>query len=1203
MSTGQILGAVETVAGIALSDTPFGAPLISAGVTTFLGATLSSMGPSQHGPQLSDLNVMSSAFGVDVPLGYGTYRSSGNMIWASALVQHQISSGGGGKGGNNYTSYAYTLRASVAVLGKLIVGIRKIWANGNLIYNVGDSATNAQVIASNANPNNTTLAAVWSPCLINIHTGTDTQTPDTFITSLYANQTDPYYVNKYYFTGAPNGGMQVTVDDGALVVGGVTTYVPMQLTPVITPPASGYTQCALIVIDAVTGVASVVYGVAVVVPYVPVPPNPPTGKYAICYTTLTYGQVDILSVTDVRYNVINYSNIPTASTSIPVFSLTVGSTTTLVVPTSFTYIVGNSILLAGFGGTDSSFVNNQYFTIASITSVVVSGYTRLSVVLSVNTTGKVITAIAGSQVSIPAAIPPVPLPAFLDTAYVTFIDLDLSPYGQVVPNFEFEWIEGTNDLGAIVSDICSRTNLTSGQYDASQLTGINVDGYYIKNRQSARAMLEPLMSAYFFDAVESGPVIKFVPRWTNPVAVNIPENDLSAHSDGSAVPDSVTLRRTPELELPQEMTVRFSNINTNYMPGGEYARRTATESILAVTVSLPIALTDSDGLLTAQKALNVAWTERNAFTFSSTKKYCMYEPTDQVVLNKGSGVFEARITSKDETEPGIIHWTAVADDSGLNDTSVNRVMDQVQIQNGVTADPGNVTDTLVIDAPGIITPSGFELWIGAASNGPNWGGCNVLMATDNLNFTQIGRLSGSTNMGQLYEALPVGAGTDTVNTLSVDMTVSNGVITSWSASDWNNYTSLAYVDHELIAYETVSVSGLDTYNVTSLYRGVYGTNIASHAIGSPFMALDSNILKYAYAPGQVGATLYFKFQSFNHYGSGLQDPSGLTSVPYTIGGSISYPDTVTNFTCSQNGILVVFQWDLAPDPNIAGYEIRYNPVGDTVWDNATPVTQVTRGTQITTAKVPPGNFTFLIASRDNSNNYGKNPASFNLDVINVNTVIYQTPQAPDWLGTCTNFFRHWTGVLVPLSQVLASSDGWNTFDLFVDQPYLTCMYQAPQEDAGFDSSIRVHGDITSQLGEGVLTGVANPTNNINYRTSSGTYPGFIPWSIGSVFARYVEQKLVLDTSVGLSIITQYLPTIDNPVRSEQFNGVTIAPGGTYIAFGAEFHNLPVITAQTVAASGLFATVTGETVNGFTAHVFNTSDVDVGGTINATALGV
>ncbi len=81
-------------------------------------------------------------------------------------------------------------------------------------------------------------------------------------------------------------------------------------------------------------------------------------------------------------------------------------------------------------------------------------------------------------------------------------------------------------LWQIVSDITALTPLPINQINVAQLTD-SVVGYCITNSTSARSAIEPLMQAYFFDAVESNDKVKFVKRGyapvvTVPVSMSVP---------------------------------------------------------------------------------------------------------------------------------------------------------------------------------------------------------------------------------------------------------------------------------------------------------------------------------------------------------------------------------------------------------------------------------------------------------------------------------------------------------------------------------------------------------------------------------------------------------------------------------------------------------------------------------------------------------
>lgn len=326
-----------------------------------------------------------------------------------------------------------------------------------------------------------------------------------------------------------------------------------------------------------------------------------------------------------------------------------------------------------------------------------------------------------------------------------------------------------------------------------------------------------------------------------------------------------------------------------------------------------------------------------------------------------------------------------------------------------------------------------------------------------------------------------------------------------------------------------------------------------------------------------------------------------TAFGHRVIGKTAPPANVTGFTAGQNGNVVVLKWDQVADVDLAGYEIRYITQGLNNWDAAVALTKVTRGTQVTSAALPPGSWTLLIAARDTSGNYSVGKAAYNINVTNAFNIIYQLEQAPDWLGTKVNFVEHWTGVLVPDSQDAASIDTWNTFDIFVPNPYATCTYEAPEKDVLFTDTVRVWASFGATLGPGVVSGFPNPTLEIDYHAGTG-YDGFEPWTIGDVTGRYFKEKLILKTADGVAYISSFKPTLDVVSHTEQATSVVVGSGGTAIVFANRFHFTPNIQITVQGGAGLTASFTGQSAIGFTAHVYDSTGAEVGGTINWTATG-
>lgn len=324
-----------------------------------------------------------------------------------------------------------------------------------------------------------------------------------------------------------------------------------------------------------------------------------------------------------------------------------------------------------------------------------------------------------------------------------------------------------------------------------------------------------------------------------------------------------------------------------------------------------------------------------------------------------------------------------------------------------------------------------------------------------------------------------------------------------------------------------------------------------------------------------------------------------TTGTHTVVGKTAPPANVTGFSAGQNDNVVLFRWDQVADADLAGYEIRYIVQGQTTWDAAISLTKVTRGTQITTAAVPPGTWNFLIKARDTTGNYSTNVTVYSLTVTNTYDVIVQTDQAPDWLGTLTNFVRHWTGVLVPDSQNLASMGGWATFDTYVPNPYATSTYESVAQDLGAVFDVRVWASFAGALGPG-QTGYINPKLQIDYHSGAG-YDGYEDWTIGAVKARYFKQRFTVAVADGLGYMSSFKPTLDVQPHEER-GAVTVAIGGTAVVFTNRYYVTPNIQLTPRGGTALFPSHYGQSGTGFSAKVFDAAGADVGGAVDWRSFG-
>lgn len=127
----------------------------------------------QSGSRISDLRATISRVGVAIPRVYGSARIGGNVIDMSDIRETAVSTttSGGGKGPDpgsvTSTSYIYDADVDVMITDGEIIGIRRIWADGRLVYTRSETAG----IGASA------FAAGFASD-VRVYLGTQTQLPD-----------------------------------------------------------------------------------------------------------------------------------------------------------------------------------------------------------------------------------------------------------------------------------------------------------------------------------------------------------------------------------------------------------------------------------------------------------------------------------------------------------------------------------------------------------------------------------------------------------------------------------------------------------------------------------------------------------------------------------------------------------------------------------------------------------------------------------------------------------------------------------------------------------------------------------------------------------------------------------------------------------------------------------------------------------------
>ncbi len=171
-------------------------------------AILGGGGAAREGPRLSNLAVQSAAYGEPIPHIHGRLRVAGNIVW-TAGIRETVARSGGGKRGPATTNYSYSASFAVALCGRAIAGIGRIWADGKVIRDA---------------------SGAWiTPVTMRLHGGGEGQAADPLIASAEAAGTPAYRGMAYavfedlpladYGNRIPNLTFEVIADEGAMDAG------------------------------------------------------------------------------------------------------------------------------------------------------------------------------------------------------------------------------------------------------------------------------------------------------------------------------------------------------------------------------------------------------------------------------------------------------------------------------------------------------------------------------------------------------------------------------------------------------------------------------------------------------------------------------------------------------------------------------------------------------------------------------------------------------------------------------------------------------------------------------------------------------------------------------------------------------------------------------------------------------------------------
>jgi hypothetical protein len=288
---------------------------------------------------------------------------------------------------------------------------------------------------------------------------------------------------------------------------------------------------------------------------------------------------------------------------------------------------------------------------------------------------------------------------------------------------------------------------------------------------------------------------------------------------------------------------------------------------------------------------------RNKYSFRLGWSHCLLEPGDFVTVYDpviSPEKIPVTIESIEEDEDGALEVVAKGRPPGIYSPARYATHEAERPEIDFNAPPGDAVATIFNPSPEV---SGeLDTWI-AVSGGEIWGGCSVWVSDTGESYQRMGSIDGPSRHGVLTAALPAGDRVDTANALKVEL-YNDLQLLSGTQEDAENLNTLCWVDGELMAYATATLTGDRQYSLTYLVRGVYNTPIKYHPAGSKFVRLDPHIYKLPFELEQLGKRYFIKLTSRNIHGVAEQGLDDVEPMEYTI--ETILPPVVANLRVHEN---------------------------------------------------------------------------------------------------------------------------------------------------------------------------------------------------------------------------------------------------------------------------------------------------------------
>ncbi len=461
------------------------------------------------------------------------------------------------------------------------------------------------------------------------------------------------------------------------------------------------------------------------------------------------------------------------------------------------------------------------------------------------------------------------------------------------PNYELgHWLNGratARSLASVVAEICAEAQVAP--IDVSRLYDV-VRGYSVDRTQSYRAILQPLMLAYGFDAFERNGVLHFVSRGYGLPLTLDPERLVQLGDDAP-----MERTRAREAEISGRVRVAYVEGAADYAIRASEAAFADEKGTSLSETELALVLTSSEARRMAERWLVEARRARETVQFALPPSQIEVGAGDVVRLN----MRDYRIDRLELTE----HLEIAATEVARADVIAPQIMaDPIRVS--APKVPLPVVGAL-IDLPE--TPFGSGPHFAATS--ASWNSGVALYRSDDGESYQLWQnIEHRAVMGRLTSGLERGRSDVWDRGARPEVELVAGTLTSVGEAAvlaGSNYAAIGdgHPDTwEIVQFAYADLAGSKRYRLSRMLRGRFGTEVRTHGANALFVVLPNAAKALTWSSSQRDTLTHL---SYGPNAAPLSDPTYRKDA-VILRDVKQRPFRVCHLRAIQNGASIDLSW-------------------------------------------------------------------------------------------------------------------------------------------------------------------------------------------------------------------------------------------------------------------------------------------------------